>query len=498
MIEDHPPGAAAAADQKDSSTRAWMHPFIALVAGAAAAAGGIVGWATDSLILVVVGALIAAALSGLLASRGDRATAAPPKEVARVSFIDRSDQTLGVAERHRRKAGIISIRVHGIDAIGASVGEDALSTLRNDLLIRIRTALRSSDDVTLVGKDTFAVLLAEVRDDGSLPIVVEKILDRIQVPLPVGGTQVELRGVAGAALHPEHGETALSLLSMADRALRVAERAKMDWVLYSSRIDRADDDQVTLASGLNRALDGEELVLHYQPQVDLRDGRVRSVEVLLRWEHPERGTLYPPEFLAVVENSSVIRGLARFVLEGALSQCARWLSDGMDLRVAVNLSGRNLLDPHLPTVVADLLARWQLDPARLEIEISEGDLPDAGRSTFAVLQKLHELGVRVTIDDFGTGSADLALLRHLPVDQIKIDRSFVLTMDADDDYGTIVRSSIAIARRLGVEVAAEGVETERVWEELIDLRCDAAQGYFVSRPVPANKLFGGRPPFGTV
>jgi EAL domain-containing protein (putative c-di-GMP-specific phosphodiesterase class I) len=219
---------------------------------------------------------------------------------------------------------------------------------------------------------------------------------------------------------------------------------------------------------------------------------VKAVEVLLRWEHPQRGTLYPPEFLSVVEHASLIRGVARFVLEGALLQCATWLGRGMDLRVAVNLSGKNLLDPELPSVVEELLARWKLDPARLEIEISEADLPQAGRSTFAVLQELHALGVRVTIDDFGTGSADLALLRHLPVDQIKIDRSFVLSMDADDDYGQIVRSAIAIARSLGIEVAAEGVETESVWDELIDLRCDAAQGYFVSRPVPAHKLFGDR------
>jgi diguanylate cyclase len=468
-----------------------------LIAGAAASLGGVVGWATDNPILVVATAAAVALLAGLLVRRGEAGTTMAT-ETSLGRFVDRSDRILRVVERHRRKAGIISLRVHGMPAIGTTVGKEALATLRNDILLSIRSAVRSSDDVALVNKDTFAVLLSELRDDGSLTVVVEKILSRIEVPSAVGGADVELRANAGAALHPDHGTTTLALLSLAGHALRMAERAQVDWILYSPRIEDAEEDQVILASGLSRALNGGELILHYQPQVDLRDGRVKSVEVLLRWEHPQRGTLYPPEFLPLIEHSSVIRGVARFVLEGALVQCARWLGDGMDLRVAVNLSGRNLLDPDLPAVVADLLARSQLDATRLEIEISESDLPEAGRSTFAVLQELHELGVRVTIDDFGTGSADLAMLRHLPLDQIKIDRSFVLTMDADDDYGTIVRSAIAIARSLGVQVAAEGVETESVWEELIDLRCDAAQGYFVSRPVPAGKLFGDRPPVGHV
>jgi predicted signal transduction protein with EAL and GGDEF domain len=491
MIKDHPSGEAAAGDRAAPSKRASSVRSIALGAGAIAAVGGLVGWATDNLIVVVATAPAIALLAGAFAP--SKEPEAVPQGPTLVGFIERSNRVLRVAQRHRRKAGMVSLRIHGIDAIGANLGETTLSAARDELLARIRTTIRASDEVVVTNKDTFAVLLAEVRDDGSLPIVVEKILRSIRAPFSIADTQLQLRGSAGAALHPDHGTSALDLLSVADRARHVAERARVDWVLYSPRIDDVDDEHVTLASGLTRAMDREELLLHYQPQVDLRDGRVRSIEVLLRWQHPQRGTLHPPDFLGVVEHSSVIRGIAHYVLEGALLQCARWVDAGIDLRVAVNLSGGNLLDRDLPTLIADLLARSQLTTSRLEIEISESDLQDAGRSAFAVLRELHDLGVRVTIDDFGTGSADLALLRHLPIDQIKIDRSFVLTMDADDDLGTIVRSAIGVARSLGVEAAAEGVETEKVWEQLIDLRCDAAQGYFVSRPVPADRLFGDRP-----
>jgi len=496
MISDHPPGAAAARKGTTLPTRPRVDRSVALAAGISLMLGGFIGWLSGEMYAAVaLGAVIVLAAALFTARRAG--TEPLPFEAAPfLRFIDRADGILAVARRHRRKAGVVCVRVHGMKEAAARGGGRAIAELCDDVQVRIGTALRVSDDVTPMTRDTFVVVLAEVRDDGSVPVVVEKILEWIEVPFAAMGRQVDLRATAGAAILPDHGSSALELITAASKALHVAERSHASWALYSDGIDETDDEDVALASGLSRALDAGEFVLHYQPQVDLRDGRVRSVEVLLRWQHPQKGTLHPPEFLAVAEHTGVIRRIARYVLEEALLQCSRWLGDGIDLRVAVNLSGRNLLDPELPEVVATLLSRWNLDPGRLEIEISEGDLPAAGRSTFAVLEQLHRLGVRITIDDFGTGSADLALLRHVPVDQIKIDRSFVLAMDADEDYGTIVRSAIAIARSLGVEVAAEGVETERVWEGLIDLRCDAAQGYYISRPVPAETLFGERPPPG--
>ena len=501
MERDHPPGAAAAVNRSDSTERAIGSARVstAIITGILAGVVGAIGTFTHSIPIVVAAAILTTGIAYVVQVRMRPASTEPRTgDAPLLTFLDRGDTVLAVAGRHRRKAGAICLRVHGLDEVARAHGDAALQDLKDELEIRIRTALRTSDLVHPLTRDTYAVILSEVNGSGSLPLVVEKILEWIEVPFAIAGQAVEVQGTAGAAIHPDHGTAATALISCASKAMHVARRAQMPWVLYAQGIEGIADDAVTLATGLGRAINSGEMVLHYQPQVDLRDGRVRSVEVLLRWEHPERGTLYPPEFLTLVEHAPAIRGLAKFVLEGALSQCARWLSEGMDLRVSVNLSGRNLLDPQLPDTVAELLERWELDPARLEVEIPEADIPeDAEASILPVLGRLHELGVRVTIDDFGTGQANLAQLRQLPVDQIKIDRSFVLSMDADEDLGTIVRSAIALARTLGIEVAAEGVETESVWEELIDLRCDAAQGYFVSRPVPASKLFGSHPGPGT-
>ena len=239
---------------------------------------------------------------------------------------------------------------------------------------------------------------------------------------------------------------------------------------------------------LRRALEERELVLHYQPKATLADGQVRGVEALVRWQHPERGLVPPDVFIPVAEQTGLIRPLTLFVVEQALRQCREWREQGLELTVAVNVAMRNILDERFPDELAQLLAEEGLEPEVLELELTETSvLADPPRAK-AILQRLRDTGVKLAVDDFGTGYASLAYLSELPVDEIKIDRSFVTAMDRDEQFARIVRSTIDLGRNLALSVVAEGVETRAVWSKLTDLGCDSAQGYFLAKPLPADEL----------
>jgi EAL domain-containing protein (putative c-di-GMP-specific phosphodiesterase class I) len=234
-------------------------------------------------------------------------------------------------------------------------------------------------------------------------------------------------------------------------------------------------------------VDAGELRLFYQPKSHT-DGRIDEVEALVRWQHPTRGLLPPSEFVPLAERTSLIKPLTAWVLQEAARQCGRWRARGRELSIAVNVSARNLLDVEFPTQVKGLLGAWDLDSDRLELEITEDAVLTDPVRTKAILEELAEMGVRLAIDDFGTGYSSLAYLKRLPITQIKIDRSFVIGMESDEDDATIVRSTIDLGRNLGLEVVAEGVESEQTWNHLRDLGCDVAQGYYLSRPVPPDEL----------
>jgi len=239
---------------------------------------------------------------------------------------------------------------------------------------------------------------------------------------------------------------------------------------------------------LRRALEEGELVLHYQPQVELASGQLRGVEALVRWNHPERGLVPPDEFIPLAEHTGLIKPLTLFVLNSALAQSQAWAQAGLELRVAVNLSGRHLLDLELPDEVARLLHAWNVEPDRLELEITESTLLAEPLRARSILTRLHAMGVKLAIDDFGTGYSSLGYLKRLPVDEVKIDKSFVMNMALDHNDAVIVRSTIDLAHNLGLGVIAEGVESEEIWQMLAAQGCDAAQGYHLSRPIPASEL----------
>jgi EAL domain-containing protein (putative c-di-GMP-specific phosphodiesterase class I) len=246
--------------------------------------------------------------------------------------------------------------------------------------------------------------------------------------------------------------------------------------------------RLAMVSELRRAIDRNELSLYFQPKVSLQSGNITCAEALVRWQHPRHGMLGPDLFIPIAEQTGLIRPLARWVMDAALRQVNRWRQEGLDLGVAVNLSMRNLHDPEIADMIRQLLTRWAVPPACLTIEITESSLMADAARAMEVLARLRAMGVGVSIDDFGTGYSSLAYLKRLPVHELKIDKSFVAHMASDDNDAAIVRSTVGLAHDLGLHIVAEGVEDQETWDLLTALGCDVAQGYFISRPLPALVL----------
>jgi EAL domain-containing protein (putative c-di-GMP-specific phosphodiesterase class I) len=322
----------------------------------------------------------------------------------------------------------------------------------------------------------------------SVAQAVERIVRAFEQPFVVQGLPLNVEASIGIALYPEHGEDVDLLLQRADVAMYMAKDSGSVYAVYDAERDDYNPTRLTLVGELRRAMEDRELFLHYQPKAALRTGKVTSVEALLRWQHPERGPVPPDEFVPLAQQTGLIKPLTLYVLEEALHQCREWKRQGRELAVAVNVSMRNLLDVEFPNDVATLLRKWDVQPSRLQLEITESAIVEDPFRTKAVLEKLSAIGVRLSIDDFGTGYSSLAYLKRLPVDEIKIDRSFVVNMEKDADDAAIVRSIIDLGRSLGLEVVAEGVETEGAWTTLDLHGCDLAQGYFLSPPLPAEEL----------
>ncbi len=332
------------------------------------------------------------------------------------------------------------------------------------------------------------MLLDGVPDRAAVVELAGRLQDALRRPFALRGVAVELEASIGAALYPEHGGTAGELLQRADVAMYDAKRGRRGVTIYTAERDPYSADRLGLLAELRRAIECDELVLHYQPKVSLDTGVVTGVEALVRWQHPTRGLLAPDEFVPLAERTGAVADLTRWVVDRALAQCAEWRSAGIDLPVAVNIAAANIVDVTLPEAIGRLLEHHGVPGDRLECEISEHTVMADPVRAADVLGGLRALGARLSLDDFGTGHSSLAYLKRLPLDEVKIDRSFVAGMTDDENDAVIVRSTIDLARNLGLQVVAEGVETLEIMDALAELRCDTAQGFYISRPVPAAEL----------
>ena len=365
---------------------------------------------------------------------------------------------------------------------------DTLGHYNGDLVLervgeRLRTVLREGDTVARLGGDEFAMLLPQVHASESVVQTAARVHLALEEPFTAGGLTLKIEASIGIAVYPEHGAKGGALLRSADVAMYAAKKAHSGHALYSPDQQQYSPARLGLVAQLARAMDQRELVLHYQPKARFSTGAVEGVEALVRWEHPQRGLLFPDEFIPVTEHTQMIRPLTIYVLETALERVRAWSRMGLDLTVAVNLSTQILLDLGLPDEIERMLSRVGAPPEKLVVEITESAIVYDPRRAQTVLQRLHDMGLKIAIDDFGTGYSSLVSLKQLPVSAIKIDKSFVMGMENDESDAALVKSTAQLGHNLGLEVVAEGVETPSAWKQLEGLGCDIAQGYYLSKPL---------------
>jgi diguanylate cyclase (GGDEF)-like protein len=408
----------------------------------------------------------------------------------RTLFHDRVEQAIVATAREGSIAAVMILDLDRFKEINDTLGHEHGDVLLAELGPRFRGVLREVDTVARLGGDEFGILLEGLHGEDEAVGVGEKLTAALVDPFLLGDTEIEVGASIGIALSPDHGGDADALMRRAEVAMYVAKAARDPLSVYSVEHDHYTKDRLTLITDLRRAIDAGEITLAYQPKLDLARLAVVGLEALARWDHPERGPVPPDVFVPLAEHTGLIRRLTPYVLNLALEQCREWGNAGLDLPVAVNLSARDLLDPGLPNLVAEVLRRHDLDPGSLVLELTEGSVMDRPAMAEEILDHLASMGVALAIDDFGTGYSSLAYLQRLPMRELKIDRSFVMGMRTNEGDAAIVHSTIDLGHNLGLIVVAEGVEDAESLERLAEMGCDIAQGYHVARPMPPDQIEG--------
>ncbi len=408
----------------------------------------------------------------------------------RAMLTDRLAQALAQAQRRQQQVAVLFLDLDRFKLVNDSLGHVAGDLLLQEVARRLRAALREDDTVARVGGDEFQVVLGNVAGPADAARVAEKMMQVLGAPFVLEGQELHVTASLGVSLFPRDGASGELLLKYADTALYEAKgEGRNAYRFFSPEMNAQAHGRLRMENDLRRAVERGELELHYQPQLDLASGEVTAVEALLRWRHPLRGLVPPNAFIPMAEETGLVLGIGDWVLREACRQVALWQREGLaDLRVAVNISARQLQRPGLDASVRAALAASGLAPHSLELEITESSVMLDPHHAQSVLQSLRELGVQLSIDDFGTGYSSLAYLKRLPLDRLKIDRSFIGGIPADGDDATIVETIIVMTHKLGLRVIAEGVETLEQQLQLVRQGCDEIQGFLLAHPAPAADL----------
>jgi diguanylate cyclase (GGDEF)-like protein/PAS domain S-box-containing protein len=395
-------------------------------------------------------------------------------------FGDRLRQALLAARRNQKMFGVLLLDLDRFKDVNDALGHDRGDSLLQEVTARLRGVLRATDTIARLGGDEFAVLTTDAKHPDDVVASAKKILASLEGPFSIADQMVETSASIGIAMYPVHGDDPSTLLRRADVAMYVAKRSGGGHAVYAPEQEAQTLRRSGLAGELRRSIPQGELVLHYQPQVTLKNGSVQSLEALVRWNHPREGLMAPDRFIPMAEETGIIHPLTAWVIDAALGQLCKWLADGIDVSVSINVSPRNIEDHSLEEMIARALANFKVDPSRLTLEITEGVAMAAAAAK--ALHRLHEIGVRLSLDDFGTGYSSLLYLMRLPLNEIKIDRSFISALATDADSGAIVRSAVGLGHNLGLRVVAEGLQDRVAEAVLVESGCDAAQGFLVGRP----------------
>jgi len=405
----------------------------------------------------------------------------------RLLFHDRVAQQITLAKRTDERVFLLFMNLDRVDGVRDAFGHEVADRLVHQAAARVRAAVREQDTVARLGGDTFSVLVPRMRSRQDASTVAGKLLKAMLPPFLVNDRAVCVSASIGIADFPDHASNAAELLQAAEKAAAAAKESGGGCIrAYVPESPRADGVATNIESALARALERNELELHYQPQVDGATGRIAGAEALLRWHHPSFGAVTPSEFIRVAERTGKIVPIGEWVIREACRQSQAWRASGCpSIRVAVNVSSRQLDDPNFIPIVESSIAACGLDPSLLELELTETDFAEYSPEMFQTLARLHELGVKIAIDDFGVGYSSLDRIKKLPVSRIKIDQSFVHDLLVHQRSGAIATAIISLAEALQLDVTAEGVESEAQYLNLLERGCAEMQGYFFGRPMSA-------------
>ena len=409
----------------------------------------------------------------------------------RALVVDRLQQAITMSGRHNCLVALLLLDLDHFKIINDTFGHETGDRVLQQVAERLHDTLRDSDTIGRLGGDEFAIVLPEVARVSDAERVAENARRAVREPLTIRGVEFHPEVSIGIAVSSGPLADTADLLRFADVAMYRAKREGVGHSLYDPNRDAARLRGFGLAGQLRYAIDHDQLVLHYQPKIDLATGDITGMEGLVRWQHPTRGLIGPGDFIPLAEVTGAIRPLLRWVLRTALEESRAWRAEGLDGTIAVNVSAQSLYDPDLPELVRRLLADEQESAGdRLELEITESAIMADPEGALVAMSRLEELGVLFAIDDFGVGYSSLSYLKRLPARCIKIDKTFVRDMDRDERDASIVRTAVSLAHDLHIDVVAEGVETPEVCELLKDLRCDSAQGFLFARPMPGQRVVG--------
>jgi diguanylate cyclase (GGDEF)-like protein len=467
--------------------------FSALLAVAAAYLThrlGVTGFILFGLVLVIFQYLIGELLTSQ--RRGDKLQRiATTDELTglgnREQFHAMIAKRIAVAQESGTSFAVLLMDLDRFKEINDTLGHHYGDVLLQELGPRLTSAISEAGFVARLGGDEFGILLGEDTDDVAvLDVVITRLFKSVSAPFKIDELSLEVGASVGVARFPQDGDDSHALLRCADIAMYAAKETQTEYKMYDAEQNQHSKRRLGVLSGIRHALLQDEIVVHYQPIIDLDEMTVRGAEGLVRWQHPEHGLIPPGAFVQTVEQTGLIGPLTRYVLERSIAECAAWRKDGREMSVAVNLSVRNLLDRDLPKEIERLLSTYGLPPEALQLEITESMIMSDPERALSTVSRLSGLGARLSVDDFGTGYSSLANLRKMPIDELKIDRSFVSPMLRSESDLIIVRSTINLGHDLGLNVIAEGVEDNPTLEQLAEFGCDLAQGYHVSRPMPAD------------
>jgi diguanylate cyclase (GGDEF)-like protein len=427
----------------------------------------------------VIAAMHALRVGGFAAARPDDVTGLAD----RPAFLERTARALATD-------GTAAVLLIGLDRfrdVNETLGHQTGDRLLSVVAARFSTVLRPGDRLARVGGDEFAVLMRAAGADAARRMA-SRLQGTLSVPFPLAGLPVQMDASIGIAIAPGDGRTSVELLRHADTAMSAAKRGRSGYRFYGPDCALSSRERLRVRGELRGALRGGDIVMRYQPKSDLATGRVTGVEALVRWMHPVAGLRGPDTFLPEMEDAGLMPELTRYVLRAALGDCASWRAAGATLTVAVNVPASVIVDEGLPGAVMDALERVGLPPSALRLEITEDSLLARRDKAAGTMAALRKRGVRISLDDYGTGYCSLSYLRELPVDELKLDRSFVTNMLDEASTAEIVRSTVQLAHALNLRMVAEGVESSRTWAALSAWGCDEAQGYFLAKPMEAGKV----------